>query len=165
MQDWTKNTIMSWIGTGPNGVTGTFKVSDHSREGLNVSTNRHGTDKRMANGTLRRFHIRNHRQWSLSWSVLPSIQGPHGFLRPVDGGMSGRELEDFYDANPGRFRMVIRNGSAEGKVVPAGATTLGAKYEDADFYGADVMITEFSHEISKRGAVDLWRVQITLEEV
>lgn len=165
MLNWKNNTLMVWVGLNGSGVSTTYKVSDHSREPVDISTERYGTDERMANGTLRRFHIKSNRTWSLSWKDLPSIAGPAGYIKPIDGGMSGRAMEDFYYNNPGRFRIVVRSGSASGKTIPPVALIPGAPYKDADFYGVDVMMTEFSHTVSKRGVVDLWSVDITLEEV
>lgn len=155
MADWTTNTIMTWDGD---------KVSDHGREALSVSTERIGTDRRMANGTLRRHFVKNKRTWSLSWNNLPSRNDVTGGMTTADGGMSGREMEDFYNANPGKFRMVLRTGSAINETEPV-VTDAELPFEDDNFYMANVMITEFSHEVLKRGMVDLWSASVTLEEV
>lgn len=154
--DWTTNTIMMW---------GASKVSDHSRGPLDVTTERIGTDKRMANGTLRRHHVGIKRTWAISWASIPSINdGGTGYMKTADGGMAGRDIEDFVYANPGKFRMVLKNGSASGVTTPTVAEG-SLPYEDDNFYMANVMITDFSHQIIKRGVVDLWSVNVTLEEV
>lgn len=165
MGDWTTNTIMVWRGLGPDGLPKNYKVSDHSRQPISVPFERHGSDKRTADGTLRRFIIRSTRNWGMSWDSLPSIAGPNGYVKPVDGGMSGRDLEEFYYNNQGAFRMVLRNGSAMGKTIPPVAVNGPGRYEDDDFLGVDVMITDFSYEVVKRGVVDLWQVSLTLDEV
>jgi hypothetical protein len=157
MADWTTNTIMLWSGN---------KISDHGRQPLNMSTQRIGTDKRMADGTLRRMNIAVKRLWSVNWENLPSTNRfPTGF-KTADGGWSGEQMETFYYNTPGRFRMVLKRGSASGLAVPAGASTLGPKFEDNNFYGVDVMLTDFSKEVRKRGGKsDFWNVAVTLEEV
>lgn len=157
MADWKNNTIMLWDGS---------KITDHGRGPLNMSTERIGTDRRMADGTLRRFHIKNKRTWTISWENLPSTNSSTTGIKTVDGGWSGEQIESFYQTTPGKFRMVLKRGSAAGLTPPAGATTAGAPFEDANFYGVDVMITDFSKEVVKRGqSVDLWSVNVTLEEV
>jgi hypothetical protein len=156
MAAWTTNTIMTWAGN---------KITDHGRDTLNESVERIGSDTRTSNGTLRRFHVANKRTWTVSWSNLPSSNAIAGGMTTADGGWSGELMEDFYNATPGKFRLVLRRGSANGVTQPAGASAAGTVFEDANFYGADVMITEFSKEVVKRGKVDLWNLSVTLEEV
>lgn len=156
MTDWANNTIMTWNSN---------KITDHGRSSLDMSTERIGTDKRMADGTLRRQHVAVKRTWTVSWENLPSTNEIIGGYKTADGGWSGEEMESFYQTTPGVFRMVLRRGSAAGLSVPAGATTLGPTYEDDNFYGVNVMFTEFSKQVNKRGMVDFWTINVTLEEV
>lgn len=153
MADWTTNTIMLWDGQ---------KVTDHGRAALTMPTERIGTDKRMANGTLRRYHIASKRSWSTSWENLPSTNAVVAGYKTADGGMAGEDIEEFYRNNNGAFRLVLKRGSAIDKVVP---TPSSVPYEDDDFIICDVMITEYSRDVIKRGAVDFWNISITLEEV
>lgn len=160
--DWRTNTIMTWDDQ---------KVSDHGRSPLTESVERLGTDKRMANGTLRRQYIGTKRTWTCSWENLPSSNTmppglPAGFLmmKTADGGMSGEQMETFYNTHPGKFRLILRRGRAIGIETPHPGDAV-LPYEDANFYIANVMITEFSKEVRKRGATDLWAVNVTLEEV
>lgn len=160
--NWTNNTIMTWAG---------IKVSDHGRTALVQANENIATDKRMANGTLRRQFIRTKRTWSCSWENIPSsnvtpagLPAGFGLIKTVDGGMSGEEMEAFWKANPGKFRLVVRRGKASGIAVPNPAES-ALPYEDTNFYIANVMITDFSKEVRKRGYVDLWAVNVSLEEV
>jgi hypothetical protein len=153
--DWRNNTIMTWAGT---------KVTDHGRSPLTMSAERVGVDKRMANGTLRRQFVTNKRTWGMSWENLPSRNGVSGGMSTADGGMSGSEIENFYFANPGKFRLVLRRGSAVGVTTPNPLES-ALPYEDANFYICNVMFTEFTREVRKRGIVDLWAITATLEEV
>jgi hypothetical protein len=60
--------------------------------------------------------------------------------------------------------MVLRRGSAKGLTTPVVAEA-DLPYDDGNFYMVNVMISDFSKEVMKRGRVDLWNVSITLEEV
>lgn len=150
------NTIMLW-----NGV----EVSDHGRGPLQQNTERVGTDKRMADGTLRRQHIGIKRTWQVSWENLPSTNTVSTGYKTVDGGMAGEDIEAFYFSQIQKFRMVLKRGSAVNLAVPSGASTAGAPFQDQNFYGVDVMITDFQKEVTKRGKVDFWNLSVTLEEV
>lgn len=155
MAGWKDNAIMTWAGT---------KVTDHGRQPLSETVTRIGTDKRMADGTLRRQHIKLKRTWTVSWENLPSINPAGNAYKTVDGGMSGKDIENFYYATPGKFRMVLRRGSAKDVATPNPAES-ALPYEDANFYVVNVMLTEFSKEVRKRGSVDFWSINITLEEI
>lgn len=153
MSNWKVNPIMTWNGT---------KVTDHGRSPLSMSTERIGTDKRMANGTLRRHHVIGKRSWSCSWENLPSRNDVVGSFKTADGQLAGGGIEDFYNTQNGEFTLVLRNGSAIDLTAPSPSTL---PYEDDDFIVCKVMITEYSRETIKRGNVDLWNISITLEEV
>jgi hypothetical protein len=152
---WHDNAIMEWDGV---------KVTDHGRAPLSQGTERFGVDKRMSDATLRRQHIAVKRQWSTSWENLPSTNNTLRGMKTADGGMAGEEIEAFYHNTPGKFRMVLRRGTAINKPTPNPAEA-ALPYEDEDFYIVNVMLTEFSKEIRKRGLVDLWSANVTLEEV
>lgn len=157
MAGWKDNAIMSWDGQ---------KVTDHGRSPLSEETERIGTDKRMADGTLRRQNIAIKRRWSVSWTNLPSTNSAVGGMATADGGMAGEDIEQFYNdpAYQGKFRMVLRRGSAIDLAEPNPAES-SLPYEDDNFYITNVMITGFSKEVNKRGASDLWNASVNLEEV
>jgi hypothetical protein len=155
MAGWKDNAIMTWAGT---------KVTDHGRQPLSESVERFGTDKRMADGTLRRMHTASKRTWAVTWDNIPSTNTVVTGYKTVDAGMSGEQIEDFYFANPGKFRLVLRRGSAKDIATPNPLES-ALHYEDANFYVVNVMITEFSKEVRKRGAVDFWNMSVTLEEI
>jgi hypothetical protein len=156
MVSWTTNAIMAWNGN---------KITDHGRSPLSMSNERLGMDKRMVDGTLRRQFVAVKRTWTTSWDNLPSTNTVAKGYKTVDGGWSGEEMEEFYYTTPGRFRLLLRRGSAIGKTPPPEALALGVKYEDNDFYGIDVMLTDFSKEVLRRGSVDFWNVSVSMEEV
>lgn len=152
---WKDNPIMTWDGQ---------KVSDHGRSALNQDHERIGSDRRMHDGTLRRMHKSIKRTWNTSWENLPSTNTAARGMKTADGGMAGKDMEAFYLSHPGKFRMILRRGSAINKTVPE-VTDSQLPFENDDFYIANVMMTEFSKDIDKRGASDLWSVSVTLEEV
>lgn len=155
MAGWKDNAIMSWDGT---------KVTDHGRSPLSESNERIGTDKRMADGTLRRQYVNVKRKWSTSWDNLPSTNSVVTGFKTADGGMAGEDMEQFYYANHGVFRLVLRRGSAINLATPNPVDS-ALPYEDNNFYIANVMLTEFNKEVAKRGLVDLWTASVSIEEV
>lgn len=158
---WTTNSIMSW-----RTAAGTIsRLSDHGRSPLSEDWERIETKTRMADGTLRRYSVSKKRTWSCSWDNLPSSNNIVGGLHTVDGGMSGEDIELWVNTIDTPFRMILRRGSAVDLSTPNPADGL-LPYQDANFYIANVMITEYDKEVSKRGKLaDLWNVSITLEEV
>lgn len=155
MAGWKDNPIMTWAGN---------EVTDHGRKPLSMRNERIGTDKRMADGTLRRQYVADKRSWDISWENLPSTNTVVGGYSTVDGGWSGEQIETYYRGTPGHFRMILRRGSAINTAAPNPAES-ALPYEDDDFYIVNVMFTEFSKTVRKRGGVDLWDISITLEEV
>jgi hypothetical protein len=152
---WTSNAIMFW--SSDNGTTWN-KISDHNREPLAISWERIERKNRMADGTLRRYTVAKKRSFSTSWTMLPSkrnssYNGKVG-MTTVDDGWSGEEMESFYNTIDGRFLMKIRKGIDEAKAITDGTIEV-----------VPVMITDFSKDIEKRGVVDLWTINLTLEEV
>ena len=96
--------------------------------------------------------------------MLPSANVDGG-LKTADGGMSGMELEEIAFTVNSPIRMVLRRGSARGEPVPT-VPAASLPYSDDNFYIVNVMISDFSKEVIKRGQKsDLWNVSLTLEEV
>lgn len=140
------------------------KITDHGRAPLSESYERIERKSRMADGTLRRYTVSKKRNWSTSWSNLPSTNESLG-MKTVDGGWSGKEMENYYHEQDGAFLMVLRNGSAITKAMPVITSNTVFPYQDDDFYIARVMLSDFTKDVVKRGASDLWEVSVTLEEV
>lgn len=127
-----KDAIMRW---------GTMRVTDHNRGELSVDVDRIETAKRMANGTLRKYVIADKRTWNTSWDDLPDSAE-----FTVDGYAGGREIEEFFDNNPGAFTLTVTPGNGEPETYT-------------------VVMTEFSKDIKRRGKYDFWDVSVELEEV
>lgn len=144
---WTNNPIMEWSTDG--GTTWT-KISDHGRSPLSVSVERIESKQRMANGTLRRYVVSKKRTWTTSWENLPDKN-----VSFLANGQAGNWMENFHNTVDGSFHMRVRAGSDRDTSITG---LNGQVYE--------VMITEFSKEVLKRGKqFDLWTLDMTLEEV
>lgn len=117
------------------------KITDHNRSELGVEVERIESSKRMANGTLRKFVVADKRKFSVSWKDLPHLKD-----WAVDGYWGGREIETFHKNNAGPFVLKVTNG-------------------DGIVETWTVVFTNFSKDISKRGAYDFWQVNVAMEEV
>lgn len=152
---WTDNAIMFWSS---DGGTTWNKVSDHNRDPLGITVERIERKQRMADGTLRRYSVAKKRTFNLSWTNFPSrrnatYNGKTG-LSTVDGGWAGEDIENFHNTVDGAFKIKLRKGNDEAKAVSDGTLEI-----------VDVMITDFSKDIERRGIVDFWSLSVTLEEV
>ncbi len=151
---WKDNALMFWS---KNGTTWN-KITDHNREPMSISVERFEKSNRMVNATMRRFTVGKKRTYTVSWSMLPAKRntnygGKEG-LTTVDNGWSGEEIENFHNTTDGAFYMKLRKGQDEAKAI-----------DDGTIEVVQVMITDFSKDIEKRGVNDLWSLSITLEEV
>lgn len=158
---WKNNSLMWWhIGDTIH------KLSDHNRSPLNEDVERLENKKRMADGTLRRYSVGKKRTWSCSWDQLPSRRDNTGGLRTADNGIYGEVMESLHNSTDGAFRMILRRGNARDVATFPNPTASQLPYSDGTFYIVNVMITDFSKEVVKRGPkTDLWNLSVTLEEV
>jgi len=117
-----------------------LSVTDHNRSALSKSIEEIGTTHRTKNGTMRKFIIARKATFSCSWENVP-----HTSRWTVDNFAGANEMEEFYKSNTGPFTLEL-------------TTVAGVEYYQ-------VMMTEFSKEISKRGAYDMYQVSVSLEEV
>lgn len=147
MPIWRDNTIMLWNDNGS-----WVKITDHNRAPLSETIERLENKQRMVDGTLRRYVVGKKRSWSCSWANLPSTNSKVSGLTTADGGWAGEDMENFHNRTDGPFQIQFRRG--DGTVVPA-----------ANEPPILVMISDYSKEVVKRGLVDLWNLDFTLEEV
>ena len=78
-----------------NGTTW-YKLTDHNREPIEISTEIIQSESRMANGKMRKYVVSKKNTISTSWSFVPSKQS-----ECVDGNYSAAWLESFYTSNAG----------------------------------------------------------------
>ncbi len=156
---WQDNAIVWWGQPDASGNVSTWnKITDHNRQPLAITFERYGTTNRMVDATMRRYSVAKKRSFQFSWIMLPSRRnatyGGRTALTTVDGGWAGEDIESFYLANDGMFKIKLRKGNDEAKAIA-----------DGTIETVSVMATEFSKTVEKRGVVDLWSLDITLEEV
>jgi hypothetical protein len=127
------------------------KLTEHNRSSFNVDNNRIEQAQRTSNGTLRKFFIADKKTFSVSWDMLPSYR-----TLTVDGAWGAEDIRSFYNsiAGQGVFKIKInlaKNGTNDTETVKA------EEY--------DVVFTNCSFTVLKRGLQPHWSVSITLEEV
>lgn len=117
-------------------------ITDHNRGPIATSHEKIMTEKRMIDGTLRRFVVSEKRTFKVDWKELYTNTD-----LVIDGGWSFDDIKRFYDQTPGDFTLTLTEGN--------GRTT-----------SVIVVFKDFSYSVSKRGnKTDLCDLSITLEEV
>lgn len=116
-------------------------ITDHNRGQLSIDVERIEKKQRMANGTLRKYIIADKRTFSTQWTNLPKLSS-----QTVDGFWAGEEMEAFYNTIPGTFSLELTDG-------------------DTEVYTFNVMMSEFTKNVLKRGSVDFWEISVSMEEV
>jgi phosphoenolpyruvate synthase/pyruvate phosphate dikinase len=117
-------------------------VTEANRSALSVTTEKLMEEKRMVNGTLRRYVVAEKRRWKLSWQDLFSKTE-----WVVDGAWSGEDMYQFYLDNPGEFTLTVTFGDGTSEQVL-------------------VMFEDFSYDVTRRTVdFDFWDVDLSLVEV
>jgi hypothetical protein len=135
----------------PPGTTKIFnKVTEHNRSALELGTERIEKIVRTSNGTLRKSHIADKRQFQLSWEMLPAYRS-----LTVDGGWGAEDLRTFYFGDEGKQSFNIRvNLSKE-----------GSDQSSAGYESYTVIISSCNFTVVKRGLQPHFNVSLTLDEV
>ena len=126
------------------------KVTEHNRSSFTMNPQRIENVKRMSNGTLRKYHVADKYNFSLSWDMLPSYR-----TLTVDGAWGAEDLRSFYRSTEGQGTFRIRVNIAKD----------GTNQESSNYEEYTVNITEASFVISKRGIQPHWSVSLSMEEV
>lgn len=116
-------------------------VTDHNRAELGIDVERIEKKQRMSNGTLRKYIVADKRNFSTSWTMLPKLTA-----QTVDGFWGADAIEQFYNTTTGSFSLEISDG-------------------DTETYTYDVMFSDFSKNVVKRGSIDYWEISVTMEQV
>jgi hypothetical protein len=160
-------------------------LSDHNRKELNMATQRIEQRKRMANGTMRSYHIADKRALTTSWQMLPSRSYKlnanfnqttgksgydHGYGSLVgseseftsDGGAGGVEMLDWYENHTGPFWVFLSYDKYNNFGTDNNAHLHLAEYNQI----LQMYITNFDYSVVKRGGsnMDLWNINVSLEE-
>lgn len=130
------------------------RVSEHNRSEFNMGTIRIEQQARMANGSLRKYHVADKKSFSLSWSMLPSFRN-----ESVDGAWAAEDLKAFYESTEGKgaFRIKINPTSFDPSNIETGSLS--------DDYTYTVMFTSCDFTVIKRGIQAYWNVNISMEQV
>lgn len=126
------------------------KMSEHNRSEMTISPMRIEESKRMANGTLRKFFVADKNRFSVSWSMLPSYSS-----YTVDGYWGAQDLKTFYESSTGQGAFNIRLNLAKD----------GTNQEVTNVETYNVIFTDCSFVVVKRGVQAFWNVSITMEQV
>lgn len=114
-----------------------YKLTDHNREPINISTEIIQSESRMANGKMRKYVVSKKDTISCSWQYVPAFHFKRNpanglFLTgddnklTVDGNLSAAWLESFYKNNSG-LPIFLKIISAEYLTDPAlGSVPSGA---------------------------------------
>lgn len=169
-------------------------ISDHNRSPIEISTERIEQRQRMANGTMRSYHIADKLTISMSWDMLPSRGfevipnfdqefGKPAILTPEN---KGSPPPNTYFAN--RSQQYTADGGAGGGEMldwyesHKGPFWVLLSYDKYNNFGDDnaarnrlgqysqalqMFISSFNYSVVKRGGnnFDMWNVSVTLEEV
>ena len=161
-------------------------LSDHNRADINVTQNRIEQRRRMANGTMRSYHIADKVTLSTSWNNLPSRSYKlepkfnqstgdaiydHGYGSltssdleyTADGGAGGVEMLDWYENHKGPFWVFLAYDKYNNFGNDDAARLHLAQYNQV----IQMYVASFDYTIVKRGGntSDLWNISVTLEEV
>lgn len=161
------------INSNKTGITSTddfLILSDHNRGEISVNTERIEQRKRMANGTMRSYHIADKLKMSVSWQMLPSRShtlypnfnqstGVSIFNNPssgesinateytADGGAGGVEMLDWYENHKGPFWVFLAYDKYNNFGNDNAARAHLAQYNQI----IQMYITSFDYSIVKRG--------------
>jgi hypothetical protein len=84
-----------------------YKITDHNREPINISTELIESQSRMANGNMRKYIVSKKDKISVSWKYVPSrtdVRLDNGTIveyLTADNNLAAGWLESFYKANAG----------------------------------------------------------------
>lgn len=125
-------------------------LSDHNRQEVDVGTNRFEDTQRMANGTLRKFYIKDKKTFNVSWTMLPAYR-----TETVDGKWGAEDLRQFYQNSLGQSTFKIKLNFAKG----------GVSQENTGFEEYTVSFTNCNFTLVKRGVNAYWNISLSMEEV
>jgi hypothetical protein len=126
------------------------KVTEHNRSPIRLDVERIEKVVRTSNGTLRKNHVADKKQFSMSWDMLPSYR-----TLTVDGGWGAEDLRQFYLSNDGKKTFNIRINLAK----------TGSDQSTSGYEPYTVSISGCNFEVVKRGLQPHWNVSLSMDEV
>ena len=135
----------------PAGTTKIWnKVSEHNRSPVELGVERIEKVVRTSNGTLRKNHVADKKQFSMSWEMLPSYR-----TLTVDGGWGAEDLRQFYLSDDGKKTFNIRINLAK----------TGSDQSTSGYESYTVSLSSFNCTLVKRGLQQHWNVSLSMDEV
>jgi hypothetical protein len=135
----------------PAGTTKIWnKVTEHNRSPVELNIERIEKVVRTSNGTLRKNHVADKKQFSMSWDMLPSYR-----TLTVDGGWGAEDLREFYLSDDGKKTFNIRINLAK----------TGLDQSSSGYEPYTVSLSNFSCTLVKRGLQPHWNVSLSMDEV
>ena len=135
----------------PAGTTKVWnKVSEHNRSAIELNVERIESSVRTSNGTLRKNHIADKRNFSMSWEMLPSYR-----TLTVDEGWGAEDLRQFYLSEDGKKTFNIRINLAK----------TGFDQSSSGYELYTVSFSDCSFSVLKRGLQPHWSVSLGMDEV
>lgn len=125
-------------------VLGGIALSEHNRSSLAIPHQPVKTDKRLANGGMRRYFVANKLTFSFSWEKLPALDE-----QTVDGKAARNSIRNLWLANPGEIVMTYKEVNNNNNQISSQYTVFIDTYQD---------------ELLKRLSYQQWNVQMTLIE-
>lgn len=165
-------TLQSAIHVSINGTTW-YKLTDHNRREVDISSTLIEKEARMANGTLRKFVIAKKNIISVNWEFLPTKPANTGNTSNdadfviVDDNYAGSWMESFYNANcaiPIYIKIIgAKHTDPATGAVPADNTYVSALTGERVY---QVFMTNFSKTLRKRNrATDFVDISFEFTEV
>lgn len=114
-------------------------LTDHNRDPITATRDQIENAQRMADGTMRKYFIASKLNFSFEWENVPARS-----TTTVDGFWGAQDIEDFYNANPGSFTLVMH-------------------YLDGD-KTYQVFFSSFENDLQSRRGQDLYTLTVGLEE-
>ena len=134
------------------------RVSEHNRSEFNQKTLRIEQNKRMSNGSLRRYFIADKKQWDVSWSMLPSYRN-----ETVDGAWGAEDIKAFYESEDGQKVFQIKINTSISPSLIENDTPSSVGFDDLNTY--DVVFTSCDFTVVNRGLQTYWNVNLSMEQV
>ena len=135
----------------PAGTTKVWnKISEHNRSEFSIEVDRIEKSTRTSNGTLRKVHVADKKNFSLSWSMLPSYR-----TLTVDGAWGAEDIRSFYLSDDGKKEFNIKVNLAK----------TGTDQSSSGFEPYTVVFTSCNFTVVKRGLQPHWNVSLAMSEV
>lgn len=129
-------------------------LTDDNRSALSVNPIRIENKRRMIDGTMRSVWVNDKKEFSTSWSNIPSRKLNGSDSITSDSFGAGLDIKNWYDSYTGDFWVMFVYDTNDSDDVDT----------SVELY--NVFISSFDYDVVKRGQYnDLWDVSLSLVEV